>query len=144
MKLRNLLCMTIPAGLALWGSLAVPAGSGFSFAFEPAEIRIHPASVGTARLNLKIEEPKAYIHEKAPMNVTVSGEGLVLTKATWTRKDAIVREGGERARWLAFEVPVQAAKAGEYKLRARAAFYYCTSKVCLKEEVEAQANVIAR
>jgi hypothetical protein len=71
-----------------------------------------------------------HVHPQAPLKIALQATpGLSLSKAQLGHKDAAAR-GAEGPR---FEVPFTAVKAGKEEVRAKADFFICSDRWCVKQ-----------
>ena len=88
---------------------------------------------GKAVLALRIlARDDGYVHPDAPLRIKLSAEGAVeVERSALTRADAIDPRPGERARELAWKIPVAAGRtAGPGVVSGELSFYLCSHEWC--------------
>lgn len=80
----------------------------------------------------------AYVSADAPLRLELSGTGVQLDKTKLTFADGVRQlDGGsasdEKHADLRFAVGYTAGKAGERSVQARATFFICTEKLCVRQ-----------
>ncbi|HJZ84530.1 MAG TPA: hypothetical protein VKN99_05125 [Polyangia bacterium] len=84
----------------------------------------------TVRLSTKDE---GYIHPDAPLRIKLAAEGAVaVERSALTRADAVDPKPGEKARELAFRIPIAgvAGASGPGAVSAELSFYLCAQSWC--------------
>ncbi|MFT3915971.1 MAG: hypothetical protein QM704_18285 [Anaeromyxobacteraceae bacterium] len=85
--------------------------------------------------------PGIHVHPQAPLKIALEGKGLTFAKATLGHADAV----DPKAEGPRFEVPFTATEAGAGEARARAEFFVCSDRWCVKQvkDVVVQVDVAA-
>ena len=84
--------------------------------------------------------PGIHVHPQAPLKIALEGKGLAFAKPTLGHADAV----DPKAEGPRFEVPFTAIEAGAGEARARAEFFVCSDRYCVKQVKDVVVGVTVR
>ena len=114
----------------------------YELSTEGSTQKVKAGEQGTAVLLIRAKQG-AHVSDETPLKLDASGEGVKVTKKTFTYADSVTRASAGMRRYPdpMFHIPFVATAPGKGKVDLKLTFFICTDKLCARQQRTLQVPV---